>query len=91
MPGVLVYVEQVDGEIAAVTRELLGKGKELAAALGGPLSAVVVGSGVGAVAEKVTAYGADTVYTVDDPRLSPTRPMGTWPRRRSPWPRRSRR
>jgi len=71
MPGVLVYVEQVDGEIAAVTRELLGKGRELAAALGGPLSAVVVGSGVGAVAEKAAAYGADTVYTVDDPRLSP--------------------
>jgi electron transfer flavoprotein alpha subunit len=71
MPGVLVYVEQVDGEIAAVTRELLGKGKELAAALGGPLSAVVVGSGVDAVAQKAAAYGADTVYTVDDPRLSP--------------------
>ncbi len=71
MPGVLVYVEQVDGEIAAVTRELLGKGKELAAALGGSLSAVVVGSGVGAVAQKAAAYGADTVYSVDDPRLSP--------------------
>ncbi|NWF80872.1 MAG: electron transfer flavoprotein subunit alpha/FixB family protein [Chloroflexi bacterium] len=71
MPGVLVYIEQVDGGLAAVTRELLGKGKELAAALGGPLSAVVAGSGVGGVAQQAAALGADTVYTVDDASLSP--------------------
>lgn len=70
MPGVLVYVERVDGELATITRELLGKGRELASALGGSLSAVVVGSGVGGLAEKAAAF-ADTVYVVDDPRLDP--------------------
>ncbi|NTU85259.1 MAG: electron transfer flavoprotein subunit alpha/FixB family protein, partial [Chloroflexales bacterium] len=70
MPGVLVSIEQVGGEVAAISRELLGKGKELAAALGGPLSAVVIGENVGDVAAKVVALGADKVYTVADPALA---------------------
>jgi electron transfer flavoprotein alpha subunit len=70
MPGVLVYIEQVGGDVAAVSRELLGKGKELAAALGGPLSAVVVGESAGGLAEQAVALGADTVYVVADPALA---------------------
>ena len=70
MSGVLILIEQVGGEVAAISRELLGKGKELAAALGGPLSAVVVGGDVSAVAAKVVALGADTVYTVADAALA---------------------
>jgi electron transfer flavoprotein alpha subunit len=68
MPGVLVLIEQVDGGPSAVSRELLGKGKELAAALGGPLSAVVIGAGADA-APTVAGLGADTVYTVTDASL----------------------
>lgn len=70
MPGVLVYIEQIDGAVAGISRELLGKGKELAAALDGPLSAVVVGQGVAEVARQAAALGAETVYSVDDPRLA---------------------
>ncbi|MFV9504517.1 MAG: electron transfer flavoprotein subunit alpha/FixB family protein [Oscillochloridaceae bacterium umkhey_bin13] len=70
MAGVLIYIEQVGGEVAAVSRELLGKGKELAAALGGPLSAVIVGEGLDGVASQVVALGADAVYTVSDPAVA---------------------
>jgi electron transfer flavoprotein alpha subunit len=70
MAGVLVYIEQVGSDVAAVSRELMGKGKELAAALGGPLSAVVIGDNPGALAEQAVALGADTVYAVADPSLA---------------------
>lgn len=70
MAGVLVIIEQVDGGVAAVSRELLGKGKELAAALGGSLSAVVIGAGVADLAQQTASLGADTVYTVEDASLA---------------------
>ncbi|HMQ29661.1 MAG TPA: electron transfer flavoprotein subunit alpha/FixB family protein [Chloroflexaceae bacterium] len=70
MPGVLVLIEQVGGDVAAVSRELMGKGKELASALGGPLSAVVIGAEAGALAERAVALGADTVYAVADQALA---------------------
>jgi len=72
MPSeIWVVVEQArhDANIAAVARQLLGKGRELAAAGGGPVAAVVLGSGVGTLAERAFAYGADKVYLVDDPAL----------------------
>ncbi len=70
MSGVLVFIEQVGDEVAAISRELLGQGQALAAALGGPLSAVVIGAQAGTVAAKVVALGATTVYTVTDPALA---------------------
>ncbi len=70
MSGVLILIEQVGADVAAVSRELLGKGKDLAAALGGPLSAVVIGADVAGLASQVGALGADVVYTVTDPSLA---------------------
>ncbi|RRR68694.1 MAG: electron transfer flavoprotein subunit alpha/FixB family protein [Candidatus Viridilinea halotolerans] len=70
MAGVLVYIEQVGGEVAAVSRELMGKGRELAAALGGPLRALVVGADPAALAGRVVNLGAETVYTVADSSLA---------------------
>jgi electron transfer flavoprotein alpha subunit len=56
--------------IAAISRELLGKGRELAGASGATLAAVVLGSGVGNLAERAFAYGADKAYVVDDAALA---------------------
>jgi electron transfer flavoprotein alpha subunit len=56
--------------IAVISRELLGKGRELASASGAPLAAVVLGSGVGNLAERAFAYGADKAYVVDDAALA---------------------
>src|SRR5262245_57045040 len=71
MPNeIWVVVEQAryDDNISAVSRQLLGKGRELAGAAGGPLAAVVLGPS--ALAPRTLAYGADKVYVVDDPALA---------------------
>ena len=65
---VLVVVEQLEGKISEISFELLGKGKELAGGLGGQLTALLVGSGVKALAGELGA--ADTLLLVDHPELA---------------------
>ncbi len=67
--GVFTFVQQVDNEITPVSYELIGKGKELAADLGTEVTAVVLGSGVKAMADDLAKHGADRVIVVDDPAL----------------------
>jgi electron transfer flavoprotein alpha subunit len=68
-----VYIEKSpagDG-IAAISRELLGKGRELADTAGVQLAALVLGAGVEALATEAISYGADSAYLIDDPTLAP--------------------
>ncbi|MCM2358778.1 MAG: electron transfer flavoprotein subunit alpha [Geobacteraceae bacterium] len=65
--GVWVFVEQTEGEAAKVSWELLGKGRELAAALGVELAAVVIGDNVAELCSEAFAYGADKAYLLDAP------------------------
>ena len=67
--GVYIYAQQVDNEISSIAFELLGKGKELAAALGTDVTAVLLGSNVRGLCDKLAEYGADRVIVVDDPEL----------------------
>lgn len=67
--GVYIYAQQVDNEISSIAFELLGKGKELAAALGTDVTAVLLGSNVKGLCDKLAEYGADKVILVDDPAL----------------------
>lgn len=67
--GVFVFVEQVEGNIAGVTYELLGKGSELAATLETEVTAVLLGSGIESLANTLAQYGADRVIVADDPVL----------------------
>jgi electron transfer flavoprotein alpha subunit len=64
--GVLVYCETAGSKLTLVTLELLGAGSRLAQALGGELSAVLIGSNVRDLATEVIAYGAQNVYVVED-------------------------
>lgn len=68
--GVLVFAQQLDCQVTGVSFELIGKGKELATELGTEVTAVVLGSGVQALADQLAAYGADRVLVVDDPALA---------------------
>jgi len=68
--GVFVFAEQVDGNIAGVTYELLGKGSELAATLNTAVTAVLLGSGIEGRATSLAQYGADRVIVADDPVLA---------------------
>lgn len=67
--GVFVFVQQTDGVIENVVYELIGKGKELAAALDTQVTAVLPGSQVGGLCTNLARYGADNIILIDDPAL----------------------
>jgi electron transfer flavoprotein alpha subunit len=60
MAEILVLVDHVDGTPKKVSYELLTLAREL-----GTPAAVVLGKGASAAAEKVAAYGAETVYVCE--------------------------
>jgi electron transfer flavoprotein alpha subunit len=66
---VWVFVEHTDGKPAQVSWELLGKGRELADALGGAVCSVLLGHRVDPLIKEAFAYGASKVYVIDDPVL----------------------
>jgi electron transfer flavoprotein alpha subunit len=67
---VWTIAEQYDGKLKAVSFELLERGRKLADKLGSKLVSVLIGDGVSDDALKqLIKQGADTVYTVQDPRL----------------------
>jgi electron transfer flavoprotein alpha subunit len=67
---VLIEKARHADNIAAISRELLGKGRQLADASGATLAALVLGSSVASLAERAFAYGADKAYVVDDAALA---------------------
>ncbi|MDE7282765.1 MAG: electron transfer flavoprotein subunit alpha/FixB family protein [Lachnospiraceae bacterium] len=67
--GVYVFAQQVDNEISSIAFELLGKAKDLAKDLSTDVTAVLIGSDVKNLADKLAEYGADKVIVVDDPEL----------------------
>lgn len=66
---VLIVAEQVKGEIAKVTLELLGEGRKLADKLGSPLSCFILGHNMDSQIEKIVQAGADKIYLADDKEL----------------------
>lgn len=74
MPNdIWVYIEKArhnDG-LAAISRELLSKGRELANASGSKLVALALGANMNALAQESFSYGADTAYVVNNPALEP--------------------
>lgn len=63
--GVLVFAEVADGALSSTAKEMLGVGQQLAQALGEPLMAAVLGSGVQSVAQEAIAHGAAKVYVAE--------------------------
>ncbi len=68
--SVLVWIEQANGNAVASSWEVLGKGQQLAQALGVPLIALVLGDETAATAATAQGYGADTILTVTSPVLA---------------------
>jgi len=63
--GVWIFAEQKQGKVQSVSYELLGKARELAAALNTQVSAVLLGHQMEAEATELIWRGADNVYLVD--------------------------
>lgn len=67
--GVWVLVEHHNGRIRNVTIELLGEGRKLADKLGEELAAVFLGNKVSDLSKVLAAYGADSIYVVENAAL----------------------
>ena len=67
--GVWVFVEQTENTVHRVSWELLGKGRRLARRLRVPASAIVLGHKTDEIVSDALAYGARSVYLIDDPLL----------------------
>lgn len=67
--GVIVYGELVNGKLPSITTELLGCGRSLADELNEDLSCILVSDTVGEASKEAIAFGADKVYTVENPLL----------------------
>ena len=70
--GVWVFVEQTEGEPAKVSWELLGKGRELADALGVELCAVVIGENVEHLCQRGLRLRRRQGLSASTPRSSAT-------------------
>ncbi len=66
---VWVYIEHKEGQISAMSFELLGIGKDLAAALGSNVCAFVIGEKVDDLAKEAACYGATKVFAVEGPEF----------------------
>jgi len=69
MAGILVFVEQRNGEIRKASLQAISQAKREGGA-GGPVTAVLPGSGLAEVATGLGAWGADKVFVADDPNLA---------------------
>ena len=69
MNSIYVICEMDDGKVADVSLELLTKGRSLANQLKCKLEALVIGSNLAGVEDKLYPYGADVVHVADDKRL----------------------
>ncbi len=65
-----IYAETRDGALEPVVRELLSKGRELAASSGYTLCAVVLSENGAAFTDELAAYGAEKIYIADDPKFA---------------------
>jgi len=68
--GVWVFAEQTDGVLANVGLELLGKARQLADSLNETVSAVLVGSCVEGLCDRLARHGAEKIYLVEDDILA---------------------
>ncbi len=68
--GVLAITEQRDGKFRKVAYEVVSEGRRIADGLAGPLTVVVMGNAVDALAEEIKAFGADKLLVLDDPALA---------------------
>ena len=69
-PGVLVIVDQLQGDLRPIALELLGAARELAGKLGVEVQALVMGHKLGDMPQRLVWNGADEVIVVDQPELA---------------------
>ncbi|UCD92550.1 MAG: electron transfer flavoprotein subunit alpha/FixB family protein [Methanobacteriota archaeon] len=66
---VFVICEQADGKLKIISNEILTKAREISAALGTELAAVIIGSGVEPLGQELSGW-ANKVFVIDSPQLA---------------------
>jgi electron transfer flavoprotein alpha subunit len=74
--GILLFIEQRDGALNRTSLEAMVAAQRIAAETGDKVSAVVLGKGVGDVASEVANKRLESVYMVEDDKLSEYTPDG---------------
>lgn len=74
--GILVFAEHRDGALNKTTFEAIVAAQSLGAALGQPVSAVLLGSNAAALAHEVAAFDLGKVYYADNEKLAVYTPDG---------------
>ena len=69
MAGILVFIEQRNGEIRTASRQALSEAARQAGTKDWPVAAVLPGDGITDAAAGLGAFGASTVYVADSPEL----------------------
>lgn len=70
MPGILVFGEMNQGELASVTGELLGVARSLSTDTGDQVSVALQAESVGSAAEEAISLGADKAFRVESDLLA---------------------
>ena len=70
MEDILIIAELVNGKLAPVSLQLLGKAHELAKESNGNVVALIMGHDVMEIAKELIKYGADEVIVADHPELA---------------------
>lgn len=65
MSGILVVAEYLNGQIAKISREIVGAASTVKADLGGPLKVVVLSDGDARLVESMKLVGVDEIISVD--------------------------
>ncbi|MBF0169612.1 MAG: electron transfer flavoprotein subunit alpha/FixB family protein [Nitrospinae bacterium] len=65
----MVIADQLQGDLQAISFELLGAARELAGKLGVKVQAMVMGHQIDKLPQTLIEYGADEVFVVDKPEL----------------------
>ena len=73
MSGVFVFVENADGQIPAIAKEMMTAGRIIADGLSEDLVALVIGADVDSIVDAAFDMGADDVLAADDESLTPFR------------------
>jgi electron transfer flavoprotein alpha subunit len=73
MSGVWVFIENADGKMASIAKEMMSAGRTIADEMDDELVALVFGADVEEVADEAFDLGADEVLGADDDSLAPFR------------------
>src|SRR5215831_403730 len=76
MGNVLIFAEHQDGKLKKTSLELASKAAELAGKIGGEADAVLIGSGLDAIANELAPYGIKKVVVLQSPKLDKYNTLG---------------